>query len=142
MGKKISRKNLGSIYTYYYPIYFKTASTSYMKSGVFGRKIKVYLNLGNQKTLDEFKKYKLQKKLSYVLLGTTVASLTCWTYKSLLYIDKSGEYSPRGFFRKASLGYLGLYFISFSSSIYLNLQGDKHLKNAVRYHNISIKKHL
>lgn len=136
--RKVSQSNLGSIYTYYYPIFFKTSlNKKYAKTGLFGKNIGPHLNLDIPLVASEFKNYKANKKWSYVLLGATITSLSAWIYTSAKYMDRTGDYRILAFFRPQSLSLLGGYFVCFYSSIYLNLNGDKHLKKAVYVHNKS-----
>jgi hypothetical protein len=84
---------------------------------------------------EEFNKYQRNKKLSYGLLGATAVFISSWTYSSLNYMEKTGDYRIRAFFKPQQLPHLVGYFACFYGSIYLNLQGDKNLRNAVLEHN-------
>lgn len=138
--KNISQANLASPFNYYYPIYYKTNMINkFQKIGIFGKHIAPSLSTSIPEITKEFKKYKRDKKLSYVLLGGAITSLSMWTYTSASYIDKTGDYGVRAFFKPQHVPYLLGYFGCFYGSIQLNLAGDKHLRNAVLYHNKSLK---
>lgn len=134
--KKISSSNLNSMFTYYYPIYYKTTENkNFQKVGIWGNKLESHLNLNIPHVNEEFKKYKRNKELSYLLLGGTVTFISSWTYSSLNYMENTGDYRMRAFFKPQQLPHLVGYFACFYGSIHLNLKGDKNLRNAVFEHN-------
>lgn len=137
--RAIQASNLGSIYNYYYPIYFKTTKRPYfVQSGILGEEIKQVLNLDLPKVSAEFDQYRKDKKVSYLLLGSAIASLGTWTYLSADYLSRNEDQGFRAFFKPKPLIFLGAYCAGISYSIHLNLKGDKHLRNAVFHHNKSI----
>ncbi|MEI7587701.1 hypothetical protein, partial [Runella sp.] len=54
--RKIDYRNLGSIYTYYYPVYYKTNTQSYRKAGMFGGRLAPYMAT-DPEAWTEFKKF-------------------------------------------------------------------------------------
>ncbi len=140
LDKNISSSNLNSIFTYYYPVYYKTSETNkYQKTGIFGRHIAPQLVMNLPEVEEEFRRYKTDKKLSYALLGGAIGSIASWTYISAKYIDRTGDQRIGAFFKPQHLPLLAGYFACFYGSIHINLSGDRHLKNAVNYHNKYIK---
>lgn len=74
-----------------------------------------------------------------MFLGGAIGLISLWTSTSLNYMDRTGDYRIRAFFKPKHLPWLAGYFGCFYGSIYLNLKGDKNLKNAVYLHNKSLR---
>ncbi|MCS7037136.1 MAG: hypothetical protein RMJ33_12890 [Saprospiraceae bacterium] len=135
-SRNISPDNLGHPYTYYYPIYFQNdRHPSYTRSGVFGGRLRHELNLNLPEVADDFRRYKRDKQLSYVLLGGAATALFAWSYTSVDYMARTDKVTTGAFFRPPQILLLGACAVSFGGSIHLNLRGDKHLQRAVWHHN-------
>ncbi len=132
-GRTIKQENLGNmLYTYYYPIYFKTQiNTKWQGIGLLGGRIKPYLR-GHQTALNSFQKYRIKKAVSFVMIPLSISSLGAWAYTSIDLTDKKNIPFSKALFSPKPLSFLSLYFVAFYSGMYFNTNADKDLLRAVQ----------
>lgn len=139
--RKIDSTNLATMYTYYYPIFFKINDSKFTKIGLYGKHLFPHLNYSVKEVNTEFYKFRRNKILSHILLTSSISFLSFWIYRGAKYYIKTGDNNPfNAYFKnKQSLFIIG-YTVSISSSIFLNIRGDKKLINAIKIHNNNIQK--
>lgn len=135
-SREIKEENLGLLKTAYYRIFFKLeGEEKYRQTGIFGKKIKPYLET-NPQSLALFKKYRTKKMISYGCLAGSLVSLTGWFYNSVNYIGNNSNPTLKGLFTSpGSLIGLAAYVGFGFTGTFLNVQGDKDLFNAVQIYN-------
>lgn len=142
-GRKIDSINLANKNTYYYPIYFKANDSKFSKAGIYGGHLYQHLNYSINSVNTNFYKFRRCKIWSHVLLGSSITFLSIWTYRGALYYATTGDNNLYNMYLKNGqfLVLLG-YAFSITSSIHLNIRGDKKLINSVKAHNQGLKHRL
>jgi len=134
--RKIDSTNLATMYTYYYPVYFKVNDSKFSKAGIYGRHLFPYLSYSGKQVNSEFYKFRRNKIFSHVLLASSVSFLLFWIYRGAKYYANTGDNNPFNMYfkNKQALFILG-YTFSITGSIFLNIRGDKKLINTINFHN-------
>ncbi len=140
-GRKIDSTNLGSMYSYYYPIFFKVDNNEYTKAGVYGKHLYPHLNYSINQVNTEFYKFRKNKILSHILLGSSISFLSIWAYRGAKYLVITNDNNlVNMYFKNNQYIFILSYAFSISTSIYFNIRGDKKLINAVKFHNKGVEK--
>jgi hypothetical protein len=128
--RTISPRNLNSLYTFYYPLYFTTQNhTNYQKVGILGAHIHPYLK-DNAEADRYFKKYRTAKLISYVAIPAVPVLLGTWVWVAIKNYTVPVS-SFQLFFNKNTILPLAGYAAVFAGGIYLNMHADTYLQKSV-----------
>jgi len=137
--RKIDSINLGTMNTVFYPIFYKIGNKKYEKTGAYGKHLYPYLNHSIKEVNNEFNKFKRNKLISHILLASSISFLSIWLYRAPnLYINPANNSLKDIYIKNNQYLFLIGYSISITSSMILNVRGDKKLINSIRFHNQSL----
>jgi len=134
--RTIDSLNLGLWSTNYYNVFYKIGDTKYKKIGAYGKNIYPHLDYSIKNVNSEFYKFRKNKIASHILLGSSIAILTAWAIRApYLYMDANNTTLTDIYIKNKQFLFLIGYSISISSSMILDIRGDKKIVKAIDYHN-------